>query len=95
MATEIDHSTLDARRKRLLFRCQHCGTRENDILIGGFAERRIAELDDGQLERLETLLHESDNDLQNWITGKEPVPDHLDHDVMTLLIDYRKNRWQA
>ena len=84
---------MDARRKRLLFRCQHCGMRENDILIGGFAERHIATLDDDQLDRLETLLAETDNDLLDWITGREPVPPRADTDVMRMLIEHRKSRW--
>lgn len=77
--------TMDPRRKRLLFRCQHRGTKENDILLGGFAQHHVAELSEPQLERLEALLEVADNDLYNWITGKAPVPEAFDHDVMAWL----------
>jgi antitoxin CptB len=76
---------MDARLKRLLFRSHHMGSNENDILFGGFAERYLATLDPGQLDRYEALLAEADTDLFNWVTGKEPVPRHLDHDVMAMV----------
>ena len=65
---------MDPRRKRLLFRCQHCGMKENDILLGRFAGRHMAELEDADVERLEAMLEAGDNDLYDWITGKAPVP---------------------
>ncbi|MCH7487948.1 MAG: succinate dehydrogenase assembly factor 2, partial [Proteobacteria bacterium] len=36
---------------------------ETDILIGGFAKRRIGDLSDEQLDRFEALLDHNDNDL--------------------------------
>ena len=33
---------LDDRRKRLLFRCWHRGTREMDLILGRFADAEIA-----------------------------------------------------
>jgi antitoxin CptB len=35
---------LDDRRKRLLFRCWHRGTREMDLILGRFADAEIATL---------------------------------------------------
>ncbi len=82
---------IEAKRKRLLFRCRHMGTAENDFLFGGFCERHLPELNIGQLDALETLLLESDNDLFNWVTGKESVPQDLDGDMMEMLKTYRKD----
>ncbi len=76
---------MDPRRKKIMFRCQHCGMKENDILLGRFAAVHMADLSDQQLERMEALLKEADNDLYNWITGKEPVPAAHDHDLMAWL----------
>ncbi len=73
---------MDPRRKRLQFRCNHRGTMENDILLGGFAAKHASDLTDTQLVSLEVLLDESDNDIYNWITGKEPVPAAHDSDLM-------------
>ena len=76
---------MDPRRKRLIFRCQHCGMKENDILLGGFVAVHINDLDDTGLDRFEALLEENDIDLYNWITDKEPVPAAHDHDLMAWL----------
>ena len=76
---------MDPRRKRIMFRCQHRGMKENDILLGRFAAIHIADLSDRQLDRMEALLEEGDNDLYNWITGKEPPPAAHDHDLMAWL----------
>lgn len=82
--------SVDGRRKKLLFRSSRRGMREIDILLGGFAHRHLEGLDDRQLVRFETLLDQSDLDLFNWITGREPVPADLDHDVMELIIEFKK-----
>lgn len=76
---------MDARLKRLLFRAHHMGSNENDILFGGFAEWALATLGPQQLDRFEALLGETDSDLFDWATGKQPVPERLDHDVMAMI----------
>ena len=81
---------MDVRRKKLLFQSEHCGIRENDFLLGRFAERRLSSLSDEQLDRYELLLKESDNDIYNWVTGRVPVPERHDHDVMAALILFAK-----
>jgi len=80
----------DPRRKRLMFRAHHMGSNENDILFGRFADRRLAGLDAAQLDRFESLLAETDSDLFDWVTGKQPVPGRLDHDVMAMLQDFAR-----
>ena len=65
---------LDDRRKRLLFRCWHRGTREMDLILGRFADAEIANLSDAELTELETLLEESDPDLYAAITGDKVLP---------------------
>ncbi len=82
---------IEAKRKRVLFRCRHMGTAENDFLFGGFCERYLDGLNEDQLDALETLLLESDNDLFNWVIEKEPVPQDLDCDMMKMLKAYRKD----
>lgn len=82
---------MDARRKRLLFRCCHMGTAENDILFGGFARASLDRLNDEQLTRLEDLLKVNDNDLYSWVIGTEPPPPAYDHDVMKMLRDFSDN----
>ena len=54
---------LDARRKRLLFRCWHRGTREMDLILGRFADAEIATLSNDELDELEQLIEIPDPDL--------------------------------
>jgi antitoxin CptB len=76
---------MDARLKRLLFRAHHMGSNENDILFGGFADKYLATLSPEQVDRFEALIAETDTDLFNWVTAKEPVPERLEHDVMAMI----------
>jgi antitoxin CptB len=64
---------LDDRRKRLLFRCWHRGTREMDLILGRFADAEIAELSDGDMAELERLLEVPDPDLYAALTGDMPL----------------------
>ena len=80
----------DVLRKRVLFRCHHTGMRENDLLVGAFADRHLAAMRDADVEWLEWLLMTHDDlDLYNWIIGREPVPATLDHPVMRSLATFR------
>jgi antitoxin CptB len=60
---------LDTRRKRLLFRCWHRGTREMDLILGRFADAEIATLADDELGELERLIELPDPDLYAALTG--------------------------
>ncbi|WP_298101869.1 succinate dehydrogenase assembly factor 2 [Bradyrhizobium sp.] len=60
---------LDDRRKRLLFRCWHRGTREMDLILGRFAETAIASLTDDELAELEHLIEVPDPDLYAALSG--------------------------
>jgi antitoxin CptB len=72
--TTISSSGLDERRKRLLFRCWHRGTREMDLILGRFADAEIATLSDEELGTLERLIELPDPDLYAALTGDVPLP---------------------
>jgi antitoxin CptB len=76
------------RCKRLLFRSWHRGMREMDMLLGKFAEQHLATFSDAQLDRFEGILAENDPDIYNWLSGRDPVPEDLRHDVMDLLKNF-------
>jgi antitoxin CptB len=64
---------LDIRRKRLLFRCWHRGTREMDLILGRFADAGIANLSDSELSELERLIELPDPDLYAALIGDKPI----------------------
>ena len=65
---------LDDRRKRLLFRCWHRGTREMDLILGRFADAEIASLSDDELCQLEHLIEVPDQDLYAAVSGGVALP---------------------
>ncbi len=62
---------LDDRRKRLLFRCWHRGTREMDLILGRFADITIGSLTEDELAELERLIEIPDPDLYAALSGDE------------------------
>jgi antitoxin CptB len=78
-------------RKRLLFQSTRRGTKESDMILGGFAGTHVAGMDGGQLDRYEALLAENDPDLLGWVMGTRTPPAEHDHDVLKLLIDYKNS----
>jgi antitoxin CptB len=67
---------LDDRRKRLLFRCWHRGTREMDLILGRFADAEIAGLTDEELEQLERLIEVPEPDLYAALTSGASLSPH-------------------
>jgi antitoxin CptB len=65
----------DVRLKRLRLRAWRRGTRELDLVLGGFADGRLADLDGADLDAFEALLSSDDQDLQDWMLGLRPAPD--------------------
>jgi antitoxin CptB len=69
-----DAAALAVLRRKLGFRAWHRGTREADLLIGGFADRYLAGFDRDDLGRFQRLLREPDPDIYDWMTGRRPIP---------------------
>ena len=84
---EPEHASLDARRRRLLFRATHRGTYEGDILLGGFVRQHIAVLDESEVAALEAVLELPDNDLADWLTGRSPIPAAADSPLLRRIRD--------
>ena len=61
---------LDTRRRRLLFRAWHRGTREMDLILGRFADVHIAIFTDAELDEFERLIDVPDPELLAWVTGQ-------------------------
>jgi antitoxin CptB len=92
MAGDItEDEAIDRRRRRLIFRSDHRGNKENDILLGQFAQAHVRGFDAGQLDRYEALLEESDNDIFDWVARRADVPADKDSDVLRLLMAFQVN----
>jgi antitoxin CptB len=69
------------RLRRIRLRCWRRGTREMDLILGGFADEGLAGLGPGELDAFESLLLENDHDLYHWISGRGDAPDTLKETV--------------
>lgn len=81
--------TTENKRKRLLFRSWHRGTRELDLLMGSFAERNLPAMNDAELDLYDIILTHPDPDLYNWITGQETAPANFMNSVMEKLLTHK------
>jgi antitoxin CptB len=79
------------RVKRLRYRSWHRGTKEMDLLLGPYADARLAQMDEAELDRFETLIDEADTDLQKWLMGQEPAPADADHGLLAELLAFKTN----
>ena len=65
------------RLKRLRIRAWRRGMRETDLLLGGWADARLAALSTAELDLFEALLAENDHDIHAWATGREQAPERF------------------
>lgn len=80
---------LAIRKKRLLFRAWHRGTREADLILGSFAESYLPDFDAARLGEFERLLEVTDAELLDWINGRTMPPPEHNHSVTRLLLAFR------
>jgi antitoxin CptB len=78
-------------RKRLLFQSTRRGTKESDLILGGFAQAHLSGMDAGQLDRYQALLEQNDPDLLGWVMGTRTPPADHDNDVLALLIEFKNS----
>ena len=83
----------DTRLKRLRFRAWHRGTKEADLLIGGFFDRHSASWNEAEIDWVETLLEEQDVDIMAWAIGAATPPAAWEGEMMNRLrhVNYVKH----
>ncbi len=58
------------RLKRLKMRSWRRGIKEMDLILGPWADEKVAGLDAKALDLYEALLGENDHDLYQWVTAR-------------------------
>jgi antitoxin CptB len=74
-----------ARIKRLRFRAWHRGTREADMLIGGFFDCHHQGWSDEEIAWFEDLLEEQDVDIMAWAIGTAEPPARVEGPLLARL----------
>ena len=62
---------IDNLKKKILYRSEHRGTKEMDILLSNFVKKYINSLNESELCELESLLNIDDKDLYKWYLNNE------------------------
>ncbi len=75
----------DTRLKRLRFRAWHRGTKEADLLIGGFFDTHGESWNDAEIDLFEALLEEQDVDIMAWAIGTVAVPERYEGSITAAL----------
>ncbi len=65
------------RLKRLAMRSWRRGTKEMDLVLGPYADARLAAMTGAELQVYDDLLEENDQDLALWVMGTAPAPDRF------------------
>jgi antitoxin CptB len=80
----------ETRLKRLRFRAWHRGTKEADLMVGGFFDACGHEWSDAEIDWFEAFLEEQDVDIMAWAMGVVGVPERWQGPMMERLkvLDY-------
>lgn len=78
----------DLRRRRILYRATHRGTKESDAIVGGYFSQAVADLPDDKLDEADELLDVADLDLVDWVMGRKPVPERWQNTLFDGVIAY-------
>ena len=58
-------------KKKILYRSEHRGTKEMDLLLSNFVKKYVNSLNENELCELETLLNMDDEVLYKWYLNNE------------------------
>ena len=58
-------------KKKIIYRSEHRGTKEMDLLLSNFVKRYVNSLNENELCELESLLNIDDEVLYKWYLGNE------------------------
>lgn len=80
----------ETRLKRLKFRSWHRGTKEADLMIGGFYDRYAHTWNDDEIAWFEGVMDEEDVEIMGWAMRTMDVPPRMQGPLMTRMqqLDY-------
>ncbi|MBA3729462.1 MAG: succinate dehydrogenase assembly factor 2, partial [Sphingomonas sp.] len=76
---------MDEVLRALKYRAEHRGTREADMMVGGFFEAHHADWDTHDRALFAALLMETDVDIMAWAIGTEDPPERYQGSMMDAL----------
>ncbi len=74
---EISSAILDGPRKVMLYRARQRGWLELDVILGSFAEKKLAVFNDKEVEEFGAILAVENPDLYKYVSGQSALNDEL------------------
>ena len=62
---------LNILKKKIIYRSEHRGTKEMDLLLGNFVKKYVNSLSENELCELESLLNIDDEILHKWYLNQD------------------------
>jgi antitoxin CptB len=79
---------MDAYRKKIIFRSNHRGIKEMDLILGNYAKNNVERMNDKELKIFDDLIDISDPELYEWFSnrGIEDIPSKFKDLVNDILL---------
>jgi len=74
---------------QMIYRSTHRGTKEMDILLGGFVKKYINNLDDNELVELDKILNYEDEVLYKLYFNKDNNNSNNDSKIIKMLKEFK------
>ena len=91
MLKKININNLSDKKKKLLFKCTHRGTKELDILLGNYVLKYIDVLNNKDIDHLNTILEFNDVDLFLILTKKKKIDKKMNKELINKIIKFNYN----
>jgi len=90
---KFEKNPVDTLRSRLYYQSKKRGILENDIVLGGFADKELKSLTENELHAYDKIINGGhvEWDLYHYLAGKKELPsDLLDNPVFNRMSDFVK-----
>ena len=91
MLKKIKISKLSMRKKKILFKCTHRGTKELDMLLGNYVSNHINKLKSKELDYLDVILNFNDMDLFKILSKKKKINEKMNKLFVKKIIKFNQN----
>ena len=79
------------RKKKILFKCTHRGTKELDMLLGNYVSNHINKLKSRELDYLDVILDFNDMDLFKILSKKKKINEKMNKFFVKKIIKFNQN----
>lgn len=83
----------EKRRKQILYRANHRGIKEMDIILGGYADAHINKMSLEELNEFEIIMSELDRDLLTWFTQEISIPEKFDTELFHKILEHTTSKY--